>query len=212
MTAPHTDLDRSDQIAPALATLVQAGRDALTRGDLASAKESFIAVTVRFPREAVGHNNLGGFYMGLGEHAAAAASFARALALAPDSLGIRFNLAVAQFKLGAYETAAAGFAALAAATPEDPEVWNNLGAARFLAGDHAQAATDFLAALELNPNYPDALLNLCDVEQAAGNSDAALQLCEAYLAHHRDLRVLRRLLELRDARARTQPQAQKATG
>lgn len=180
------------------ADLVQTGRQALASGDLKAARDIFVSVTQQHPDQAVGHNNLGGFYMGLGDHEAAAACFARALELAPVSLGTRFNLAVTQFGMGAYDAAAEGFAMVSAAAPEDPEALNNLGASRFLAGDHEAARTDLVAALTLNPNYPSALLNLCDVEQAAGNHVAAIELCLSYLAHHRDLGILRRLLELMD--------------
>ncbi|MDD5719760.1 MAG: tetratricopeptide repeat protein, partial [Candidatus Krumholzibacteria bacterium] len=121
--------------------------------------------------------------------------------LLPDNPNIRFNLAVAKFALGEYQQAAVEFASVAEMTPADPEVFNNLGSARFSAGDLVSARRDFLTALQLHPNYPSAVLNLCELEQAAGDPDAALGLCAAYLEHHRDLGVLRRFLELQDARA-----------
>jgi hypothetical protein len=40
------------------------------------------------------------------------------------------------------------------------------------------------------------VLNLCELELAAGDVAAALGLCEAYLEHHHDLGVLRRYLEI----------------
>jgi Flp pilus assembly protein TadD len=218
MNATPTPAAREDRMPAGFVELVQKGREALAGGDIESAREIFLTATTRYPLEAVGHNNLGGFYMGLQEHDAAASCFARALELSPESHGTRFNLAVAQFGLGDFEAAAAGFAAVSEANPDDPEALNNLGAACFLAGDHDGARGRFTAALNLNPNFPSAVLNLCDVELASGNREAARDLCEAYLAHHRDMGVLRRLLELLDEQRSLKPrqqeelQARKAEG
>jgi Flp pilus assembly protein TadD len=86
-------------------------------------------------------------------------------------------------------------------SPEDPEARNNLGAARFMAGDLAAARRQFSAALSLQPDYPSAVLNLCDLELQEGCAAAARDLCAAYLEHHRDDEIARRLRALQDDEA-----------
>jgi Flp pilus assembly protein TadD len=194
--------DPANALPEAFTNLVAAGRESLAAGDLDTARDHFAAATEQFPEEPVGHNNLGAFYMGIGAYDAAEQSFQRVADLLPDHANSLFNVGMAQFRQERYDDAIATFARTAALTPEDPEVHNNLGAARYLAGDADGARRDIVQALTLQANYPNALLNLCDIEAATGNLDVAQSLCEAYLEHHRDLGVLRRLLELLDERAR----------
>jgi Flp pilus assembly protein TadD len=192
-----------EAVADAFSQLVTAGCEALNAGELEQARSSFEAAVARFPAEPVGHNNLGAFYMGLGDFAAAADCFARVTELIPGHANSQFNLAMARFQQGDFGDAATLFEGVVALTPEDPEALNNLGAARFMAGELSEARRHFTAALTLQPNYPNAVLNLCDVELMEGNTDAARELCEAYLEHNHDLGVLRRLLELLDEQARS---------
>jgi len=191
----------TETVAIDFAALVAQGREALASGDLAAARTSFESAAAQFPEEPVSHNNLGAFYMGLGDFAAAEACFERVTELIDDHANSFFNLAMAQFRQDRFTEAAALFEKVVALTPEDPEVLNNLGAARLMAGDLSEARRDFVAALTVQSNFPNAVLNLCDLELMEGNADAARELCETYLAHHRDLGVLRRLLELLDHQA-----------
>lgn len=197
--APITD---TAALAADFAELVTRGCEALNAGDLEQARASFEEAVARYPGEAVGHNNLGAFYLGLGDTAAAIGCFQRVAELLPERTNSHFNLGMALFQAGSYLEAATVFATAAALNPEDPEAANNIGAARFMAGDLGSARTHFIKALGLQPNYPNAVLNLCDVEVAEGRVDAARELCEAYLEHHRDLAVSRRLLELLEVEAR----------
>ncbi len=191
-----------------LRELVDRGSQALSAGDLDAARDAFEAAASRFPEEPVGHNNLGALYMGLGDPAAAEVAFARVVELLPENANCRFNLALARFKQEKHAEAEADFAAVVAAEPEDAEARNNLGTCRFLTGKTGQARADFTAALQLQSNYPSAVLNLCDLEVGCGNADAAKGLCLAYLEHHQDGGVLRRLLELLDAQGARAQQAE----
>jgi len=201
MTTVPNDPTRPQDELTELGELVETGTRALKSGDLDTAREAFETAAARFSGEPAGQNNLGAFYMGLGEHAAAEACFERVVELLPENLNCRFNLALARFKQQKHAAAAADFAHIAAADPQDAEARNNLGASRFLAGEVERAREDLIAALQLQPNYPNAVLNLCDLEVACGNADGAKGLCLAYLEHHRDLGVMRRLLELVDGEA-----------
>ena len=202
MKTEQIDTTSTESLPAAFAELIGVGREALAAGDLDAARSSFVAATKLCPTEPVSHNNLGAFYMGLGAHAEAEACFEEVTRLIPDHANSLFNLAVARFRQEKFAAAVQGFEQAAALVPDDPEVLNNLGATRCLAGDCAGARRDLEAALTLQPNFPNAVLNLCDLEYAEGHYEAALDLCEGYLEHNRDLTVLRRLLELLDDQAR----------
>ncbi len=208
MTTAQTETSRPPRDLTELRELVDAGSRALESGDLDVARTAFETAAARFPGEAVGHNNLGALYMGLGEPAAAEAAFTRVTELMPENANCRFNLALARFQQGKHAEAAAAFAATVALTPGDAEAHNNLGTCRFLIGDLAGAREDFTRALQLQSNYPGAVLNLCDLELECGNRDAAKGLCLAYLEHHKDHGVLRRLLEMLDGERIRSQQAQ----
>ena len=192
----------SATIPDELAHLVDTGHQALTTGDIDTARTAFEQAAERYADEPVVHNNLGALYMGLGDYAAAEQAFTRVVDLLPNRANPLFNQAMARFRQEEFDGAVEAFAAAAALDPEDPETRNNLGAARFQAGDIETARQDMVAALQQQPNFPNAVLNLCDLEVADGAPEIAIQLCEAYLEHHRDLGVLRRLLELLDSQAR----------
>ncbi len=197
MTATHNDPTAT--IGPELATMVEAGQQALAAGDLEAACKAFTSVTDAFPDEAVGHNNLGAFWMGLGEYARAEEAFARASELMPENGNCQFNLALARFRQEEFSAAAEAFAAAAALSPDDAETLNNLGACRFHAGQTDLARHDLEAALQRQPNYPAAVLNLSDLELSVGRIDKAVGICQAYLDHHDDGAVSRQLLTLIDA-------------
>jgi len=197
---PATSLDQS------LVDLVEKGRQALSAGDLDQARAAFEGVVAAFPDEAVGHNNLGAFYMGTGDFAAAETAFAQVDELLPGSPNVLFNLGMARFRQKNYAAAAATFQRAHELDPTDAETLNNLGTARFLGGETAQARRDLEAALQLQPNYPNAIINLSDLEYACGRIDKAVGICQAYLDHHQDAGVARQLLsvlDLENARQRT---------
>jgi Flp pilus assembly protein TadD len=182
-----------------LVDLVESGRTALAAGDLDAARTAFERVVEVFPDEAVGHNNLGAFYMGIGDHAAAESAFARVCELLPDHASVRFNLGMARFRQERFEEAAEAFGAAHALDPDDAETLNNLGTTRFLCGEVVQARQDLEAALQRQPNYPSAIINLSDLEYAAGRTDKAIGICQAYLDHNHDAGVARQLLSVLDA-------------
>lgn len=152
-----------------------------------------------FPDEAVAHNNLGAFYMGIGDDAGAETAFARGSELMPGNAGCLFNLGLARFRQEQFDAAAEAFSRAAAIAEDDAEILNNLGACRFHAGELDRARRDIEAALALQPNYPNAVMNLSDLEYAAGRPDKAVGICQAYLDHHEDAGVARQLLTILDA-------------
>ncbi len=192
-------MDRQDN---SLAGLVKAAQSALAAGDLDGTREAFLQAVADYPGQPESHNNLGAFYMGLGQFAPAEACFRRAVELLPDNANLRFNLGVTRMRLDQPERALVDFATVLAEQPDDPEAHNNMAVAQFLTGDAAGAEDSLARALALQPNFPNAVLNQCDIDLARDDAERAIQRCEAFLTRFQDAGVLRRLLVLLDAQAR----------
>jgi Tfp pilus assembly protein PilF len=192
-------MERQDN---SLAGLVKAAQAALSTGDLESAGAAFTAAAASYPDQPESHNNLGAFYMGLGEFAPAEACFRRAVELLPDNANLRFNLGVTRMHLDHPERALVDFATVLVETPYDPEAHNNMAVAQFLTGDGSGAQESLAQALDLQPNFPNAILNQCDIDLASNDMETAIRRCEGYLVRFQDAGVLRRLLVLLDTQAR----------
>ncbi len=192
-------MDRQDN---SLAELVKAAQRALAAGDLEGTRAAFAQAVEVYPDQPESHNNLGAYYMGLGQFALAEACFRRAAELLPDNANLRFNLGVTRMRLDQPGRALIDFATVLAENPDDPEAHNNMAVAQFLTGDTAGAEDSLAQALTLQPNFPNAVLNQCDIDLARKDTESAIQRCEGYLTQFQDVGVLRRLLVLLDIQAR----------
>ena len=186
-----------------LATLVQAGTEALQDGDLRRALEKFAEVVDAFPDRPEGHNNLGALYSSIGDFEKAEECFDRVLEIIPDNPNILYNRGVVRSRLEKFDAARVDFQAVLTFTPDDADTVNNLGVAAFMQGRLDEARTHFGRALALKPDYENALLNCIDVECTAGNHHRAVELCEAFLAAHNSLEVRRKHFELLSSGCRT---------
>jgi Tfp pilus assembly protein PilF len=194
--ASTTTTPRQDSNPAALAELVNAGSAALSDGNLRLALDKFEAVVMAFPERPEGHNNLGALYSSIGEFGKAEACFDRVLAILPDNANILYNRGVVRSRLEKFDSACHDFTAVLQLTPEDPDALNNLGVAAFMQGRLAEARDHFTRALAARPDYTNALLNHIDLECAAGNTPAAVRMCETFLARTPNLEVRRKHLEL----------------
>ncbi len=192
-------MERNDN---SLVGLVKAAQTALAAGDLEGTRAAFVQAVEDHPDQPASHNNLGAFYMGLGQYEPAEACFRRAVDLLPENANLRFNLGVTRMRLDQPARALVDFATALAENPDDPEAHNNMAVAQFLTGDTAGAEDSLTRALALQPNFPNAVLNQCDIDLARQDTETAIQRCEAYLTRFQDAAVLRRLLVLLDAQAR----------
>jgi len=68
--------------------------------------------------------------------------------------------------------------------PDDSEAWSGLGVALQALDRLADARAALERATDAGPDYPDAWINLADVLIARGESDAAREACDRYLARH----------------------------
>jgi tetratricopeptide (TPR) repeat protein len=191
-------------LAPAL--------DRLRLGDRAGARAAIDAALAREPDAPALLAFAGLLAAQSGDPAAAAPHFRRALALDPQDLAMRVNLATALAASGARDEAAAvcaagpddprlarlaaylhqesgrlGEAAAAyegviAAFPKDFESWNNLGNVRAAMGDPDGAADAFQRAIALRPDIVEMVFNLSEVLAAAGRDEERRAVMRAAVA------------------------------
>ncbi len=177
-------------------TLVQEGSRCLEKGDLPGALACFQKVVEAFPQRPEGHNNLGALYSSLGEHAKAEACFDTVIALLPDNPGLYYNRGMARSSQEKFDTAREDFHRVLEYDSKDTDCLNNLGVMDFMQGRFESAREYFSMAMDIRPDYDRALLNLCDLEIAAGNGPLAIQLCEDFLRTHNSTEVKRALLTM----------------
>jgi Flp pilus assembly protein TadD len=199
MTATAAEMIPTDStsVPPAdLATMVQAGSDALGDGDLRAALEHFEQVIKSFPEQAEGHNNLGALYTSLGEFAKAEECFDRVLDLLPSNANILYNRGVVRSRLEKFDDARKDFEGALKFSPKDADLHNNLGVVAYLQGRFPAARKHLRKAGKFDPTNTNVVLNLCDVEVADGNYAVAVSLCEDSLSKQNNLEIRRRLFDL----------------
>jgi len=179
-----------------LAALVAQGTSALHEGNLEEALGHFQSVVSRFPDRPEGHNNLGALYAALGRTAEAEACFNHVLGLLPNNPNVHFNRGLMRAKQENFAAATLDFETALHHQPNDPEILMNLGVTAYLTGAVDRARSHLDSALALAPDHVGALLNLCDLEEAAGDSGRAIDLCQDSLTHANEYRIRRRLLGL----------------
>lgn len=174
------------------------------RGDLAGARAAIEAALAATPDEPALLDFAGLVAAQAGDAAGAIPHFRRALALAPDSMTTRINLATALvaagaldeagalcaagggdpklLRLGAYvhqqqgrlDAAAAAYEAVLAALPGDFESWNNLGNTLAALGDGDGAAAAVRRAIALRPDLVEMVINLANILGQAERPDERL--------------------------------------
>ena len=177
-----------------MAAMVQEGTLCLENGDLQGALHSFEQVVAEFPNRPEGHNNLGALFMSLGDYERAEDCFGKVLTVLPDNPGIYYNRGMARSSQEKFDTARSDFLRVLEYDSGDVDALNNLGVMDFMQGKFTDARLRFQQALEIKPDYPRALLNLCDVEIAAGHAAQAVALCENFLTTYNSIEVRRALL------------------
>jgi tetratricopeptide (TPR) repeat protein len=221
-----------ENLAPAL--------ERLRRGDRAGARAAIDAALAKEPDAPALLAFAGLLAAQSGEPAAAVPHFRRALALAPDDLAMRVNLATALVASGALEEAAgvcaggpddprlarlaayihqdggrlveaaAAYQLAVAAFPDDFESWNNLGNVRTALGDREGALAAFGRALALRPDIVDIHMNASEALAALERNAERQTLLRDAAALAPDRADVLTELGLAEAAVRAYPEAEAA--
>jgi tetratricopeptide (TPR) repeat protein len=117
------------------------------------------------PSYPAAHNNLGLYYRGRGDSAAAEAQFKAALASSPTDVEAYNNLGVLYAAQGRYGEAVGLLTKAIALAPKSARPHNNMGIVLSSMGRDREAVEEFRAALALEPGYARARSNLGIVEK-----------------------------------------------
>ncbi|QKV19505.1 tetratricopeptide repeat-containing sulfotransferase family protein [Oricola thermophila] len=147
--------------------------DLFRQGRLEEARAEAASLVARYPRAATMHNLLGSIEAGLGHSLRAIGSFRRAVALMPELLEPKLNLAEALGEVGRQEEAADILARATRSHPDSADAHDRLGAVLQALGRHEAAAESHRKAIDLNPRSAQAHINLGRALSALGKVEEA---------------------------------------
>lgn len=127
------------------------------------------------------HNLLGNVHTNAEDYTLAISDYRAALALDPEFLVARINLARALRQAGALDASQSAYDALSAAFPDNPSVVEGLAELLNVRGDVEGALALLQRAAELNPASPHYLARMGQIEEARGRTEEALNWFERSL-------------------------------
>jgi predicted O-linked N-acetylglucosamine transferase (SPINDLY family) len=126
-------------------------------------------------------------HLARGEHAAAEASWRKALALDPGNPETLFHLGNREREQERYADAIALYEKALLRAPGHPALMNNLGLALERSGDLARAEARYREVLALDPRHADALANLANVLSVRESIRETVTVYDRLFAIRRDL-------------------------
>ncbi|MET0438508.1 MAG: tetratricopeptide repeat protein [Devosia sp.] len=120
------------------------------------------------------HNLLGNVHTNAEDYTLAISDYRAALALDPEFLVARINLARALRQAGALDASQSAYDALSAAFPDNASVVEGLAELLNVRGDVEGALALLQRAAELNPASPHYLARMGQIEEARGRTEEAL--------------------------------------
>lgn len=166
------------------AALVGRGNALKALKRLNEARADYEAALERNPALTEARTNLSAVLQELGDFEGAARQAKRAFEADPDLLEAEFNYAIACQELGRFEDAIAAYEDVLTHAPEHAASALNIGYGLQQLGRLDEAAEAFEKTIRLDPDFAKAHVNLADLHLQRGAAQAALDVCDAYLARH----------------------------
>jgi len=176
-----------------------AGQDALQRGDLSAAEQSFRLYLKTHANSAEALSNLAIVMSRRGQYPEAVKLYQQALKVNPALFPIHFNLAVTLIRLKD-PSAITHLRAFLKAQPDEPRAHQLLGLCLVEVGDNLGAIEELESAYRANPNDPSILSSLAYAHSRAGDENRALELLAKTDAQPEQSALLRGLIEYRRER------------
>jgi predicted TPR repeat methyltransferase len=143
-----------------IATLLEEASKLHEKGELLQAKERYETILAHAPEQPDALHQLGLVYVGLDEMTQAISVLKKAVAILPQSLIFRNNLANALVAVHLYDEAIEHYQVAVKNNPQYAQAYNNIGTVYYKKKDLEQAESYFKLALSYLPNYSDAHYNL----------------------------------------------------
>lgn len=186
-------IEADPSLGPAYAARARAYEKMGRPGDALTDFEAAIRLA---PNDADARLGRGVLLMGAGQEQAALADFDAAAQLRPNWTAPYFNRGVVRTRLGDYAGAEADFSVVLSRHPDDIQALINRGKVRAALG-MASARTDLDRALQLRPESGAAWFARGEVQELAGDREAAnADYMRAYQLGHSDPRLLERMRQL----------------
>jgi len=136
------------------------------------------------PRNVDALNNTGAVYYQLTRFDDAESTYRKALEIDAEHADTLYNLGVLLQETERFDQAVDTYQRAVAARPHYTECHVNLGYTMHQLGRLDEARASYERAIELDPDNAQAQVNLGDLFLARGDPDAALGICDDFLAHH----------------------------
>ncbi len=151
---------------------------------LDEARADYEAALERNPALPEARTNLSAVLQELGDFEGAARESKRAFEADPDLLEAEFNYAIACQELGRFDDAIKAYEDVLTHAPEHAASALNIGYGLQQLGRLDEAAEAFEKTIKLDPDFAKAHVNLADLHLQRGEAQAALEVCDAFLASH----------------------------
>jgi len=171
--------------------------EAGANGDATKQKGYLDQLVAAYPRDERAQFNIGGYYFGQQDFAAAIEHYKKATELAPSYSPAYNILGYAYRQKGDFKSAIVHLQKATELQPADATAWNNLGVVKSRADDKDGAIAAFKKALSINPNDAETHFNLGvvyrrqrDTENALAEDETAVKLNPRLAKAYYDLGVL----------------------
>jgi uncharacterized protein (TIGR02466 family) len=160
-------------------------------GRLEEARAAFTSALAIDPSSPEASTNLAAVLQELGDFKGAADHCRRALEAAPEMPEARYNLGIAHQEMGDFEDAITAYQRVLGAAPGHAAAALNIAVALQQLGRLEDAGEAFRRALGIDPDFAKAAANFADLRLEEGEPEAALAICDGFLARRpADIQVL----------------------
>ncbi|GAB4235120.1 MAG: hypothetical protein Kow00109_08330 [Acidobacteriota bacterium] len=154
-------------------SLLQAGQEALRRGEVGEAEKSFLEALEQNPSNEMALGYLIGLYLTDGRVSQAAGYLERLQTVAPEAFETKYLTALLEYQRGNLDAALAEAQAAKALQPGFADLRNLLGNIFYRLGRFGEAAEEYEAAMRLQPNRAEFRRNYETAARKAGREPGA---------------------------------------
>ncbi|HKE16199.1 MAG TPA: tetratricopeptide repeat protein [Kofleriaceae bacterium] len=158
----------ADRVSEGERLLIQ-GTDAGARGDPARQKQLVVQLTRQFPNDERAHNQLGLYYFGVQDWAAAVKTLERAIAINPEFSQPYNQIGYGYRFLEKYDRAEQAFKKYIQLIPNDPNPYDSYAELLMKMGRFDESIANYEKALAIDPNFVASLVGIGNDQMFMGH-------------------------------------------